>query len=120
MKRAKARHVHLELLDADFLIVQCGEKDILKTVKSIIAKDRFSEFEQQMSDNPIAPTTKGRTFWMGGGGSVIWFRDYDSFIILHECVHAVHHLLKDRNMPLTLENDELYAYLIAWLYKKAL
>ncbi len=114
----RTKHVYLELLDADFLFVECSETYIKEAVQSIIAGSRLTEFLNKLEEFPIKTTTKGKTVFMDGGGSVIWLRKASNQVLLHESVHAAHHLLQDRGMPLSDSNDELYAYLISWLYEK--
>lgn len=108
--------VHLDILQTDFLFVECPSEHILETVKKIILKDRFDEFKEKLESDPIHAFIKGKTILMNGGGSVIWLPKNDNKTLLHEVVHAIKYLLAYRDMPLTDENEELYASLISWLY----
>jgi len=46
---------------------------------------------------------------------LIYSHDTDINVIVHECTHAVHFLMKDLGIPVDIENTELQAYLIAHL-----
>lgn len=39
-------------------------------------------------------------------------------IIAHDCVHLVNKLFKDRGIELYHDNDEAYAYMLAWFFEQ--
>lgn len=52
-------------------------------------------------------------------GCMLWLKDGAwAGLVAHECFHAVHTLLKSREIPLIEETEELYAYSIEWLFNQ--
>lgn len=63
------------------------------------------------------PTVRAVQFPMQGGGSVIWAGPYATVgCLIHECLHVVAHLLRSRDIPFTTDTEEVYAYLIDFLF----
>lgn len=114
------KHVYLELLDADFVFVICPHDKIKETLKGMLKADRMAEFEEKLSQSKISAQVRGKQIPMSGGGSVVWLKKMDKPTLLHECVHAANFLLMDRGIPHTEDTEEIYAYLITWLYNKAI
>ena len=48
----------------------------------------------------------------------IWTRKKDRTILVHELVHVINVALVDRGIKLSLDTDEIQAYLMAYLYKR--
>ena len=55
------------------------------------------------------------------GGYAIWVKDIkDSTSLLHEIIHFVQYLYRDRRIPLTEHTEELYTYTIEYIANKFL
>ena len=74
----------------------------------------FAKFE---GDGSI----KGQFTKFKSGGYAIWIKDAkDTNAILHELVHFVQYLYRDRRIPMNEDTEELYAYTIAYVAEQIL
>lgn len=61
----------------------------------------------------------GHVCSVDNAGCLIWLKEGAwAGLVAHECFHAVHLLLKSREIPLCEETEELYAYSIEWLFNQ--
>ena len=52
---------------------------------------------------------------------VIYIKDFSDFVILHECIHCIQHILEKQIWVNTsYSNTEVLAYNVDWLYRKIL
>jgi len=59
-------------------------------------------------------TYKKDNIWIG----VIWLRNRNLSVLVHECFHAVHWILLDRGLILSDASEEVYAYFLGSLVKE--
>lgn len=78
----------------------------------------FESFVQEDSQGVFTPDLEGfPLLWIREG-----IRDESEFIstLSHEIVHLVMTLLRDRGVPISLENQETFAYLVGFYTKECL
>lgn len=118
-KEIESRFAPVGAWSADVVLL-IGEFDLIKPwVQKNVTNDRKEEVLRHLADpdNKAGHTNLGRTYFLSGGGSLIWLREYKPEILVHEIVHAAHHVLLSKATPLTDSTEEAYAYLIEHLYK---
>lgn len=76
------------------------------------------QHERDIEDKGEHFTTQATTWPISGGGSIIWMRTYEDNVLVHEIVHAVHHMLLSKGIQLSNETTEAHAYLTEYLYKQ--
>ena len=99
--------------EIDILVCLGGsrEKAIKKYLKLINYTDVY--------DIPPNPRSHGYVFSMNNIGCVIWLHEEAwAGVVAHEVFHAVYCLLTSRQIPLTDETEEVYAYAINWLFNQ--
>ena len=121
MKKQKPiiRHAHEKLFNADILLIICEWKDFYNEASKILDKKvaKNEEFEKRYKTHGEDYYGKGCQFPFSGGGSVIWIKPNEEIgTLVHEMVHTAHHLLKCRTVPLSEDTEEVYAYLIEFLF----
>lgn len=76
------------------------------------------EFQQIAPEITISTGTfevyKRNRKWLG----VIWLRNHNFGLLVHECFHAIHWSLTDKGITLTDSSEEVYAYLLQSLVKE--
>jgi hypothetical protein len=88
-----------------------GEKELEKfTNKAQVGKIATDGWEGAAI--PLAEAASGATF------SALYLKDVRHSIIVHECVHIVHDMLKDRGVPTGAKNTEVVAYHVEHLYSE--
>lgn len=120
--KLKEYYVHVGVYIADVTLL-VGPQELLipwaKDPKN--CQDRFrDELLASFVNAKKNPSVFGRTFFVGtGGGSIIWLPfPTDPNVYTHEISHAAYHILKAKGVILCDETDEVYAYLVEYLWKK--
>lgn len=49
---------------------------------------------------------------------IIGLRDKSRRVVIHECVHAAHHIMDFRGIPISMDNTEIQAYLVDFLCER--
>jgi hypothetical protein len=116
------KHYHVELFDADILLVHCDYKDFLKTVKKWINKDNFEQLERLYNTTDLDDfTIEARQFPFIGGGSIIWSnKNAKVSTLVHEITHVVFYLCNNRGIRYCSDSEEIYAYLMGSIFKNLL
>lgn len=105
-----------KLFDADFITFRCPWDYFLQEAKKAISGADFKKLEEMVKKHGNRKSTRATQFPMDGGGSVIWLHPEAKLgTLVHEIVHASHHLLKCREVPLSEDTEEVYAYLQQFL-----
>lgn len=95
-----------------------GDHDRLKGwSKRGMSKKRRAEFVDLL--NTPEDCVFGRAYCIGGGCTIIWLkpdRTPPLAVLAHEIVHAVTHLCRSRNIPVSDDTDEVVAYLVECLF----
>jgi hypothetical protein len=72
--------------------------------------DNFGKFSDDGS-------TKGQMVKIKSGGYAIWVKDIKDYkTLLHEIVHVVQYMYRDRRTPMTEDTEEVYAYSIQYIF----
>lgn len=112
------RHVYESLFNADIVLIVCEWEDFIEGARPMLVPDKLKTLEERSKGKLVDIWTLARQYPMDGGGSVIWARPNASVpTLVHEVVHAAHHLLADRATPLSEDTEETYAYLVERLYQ---
>lgn len=118
-KKVITRFVHEKLFNADILLVVCDFDVFLESTKNKLTKEKFKILEKQVKEHGEDSWTLATQFPMPGGGSIIWGKPNAHIgSLVHEVTHAAHHLLKRRTVPLSEDTEEVYAYLIQFLFNE--
>lgn len=117
-KTTTIKCVYEDLFSADFVMILCEWKDLKKHIKEPLSKEHYEEMCKIIDEHGERKSTLAVTFPQDGGGSIIWFNPKAGLgTYVHELTHASHHLLKKREIPLSDDTEEVYAYLIDFLFK---
>ena len=119
MKKSKpiVRFVHCSLFNADVTLVVCQHEDFLKEAKKFLQKEKYESLEKMVEKRGKDDSCLATQFPFEDGASIIWARPKLGFgTLVHEVVHAAHHLLECRDIPLSDDTEEVYAYLIEFLF----
>ncbi len=117
-KKAIIRFVPVMLFNSEVVLVRCEWDQFLSTSKEFIDEDKFKKLEKMATEHGDEPSTLATQFPLGGGGSIIWAKpDVTLSTVVHESIHAAIELLKKRAIPLSEDTEEVYAYLIEFLFK---
>ena len=115
--------VDVAVFKVDVLVaVDCGEKDVLAWFKKHGAA-KHDEVKEVISewDEDSKTSTLGRMY-QASGGFIVFLKSHQSWIemfglLVHEMTHVTQYLLKDRRVPLSMDTDEVHAYLVEYLVK---
>lgn len=120
-KSGRVTTVHERLFNAHVVMIMCEWEDLTHLAKEVCEENRFDEVHKMIVDHGEQPQTLAVQFPLSGGGSLIWTNNGTKIhTLLHETVHAAHHLLKDRAVPLSSDTEEVYAYTIEYLFSQLL
>ncbi len=116
----KAKNFIIPLVVYPFdIMFSIGETDeqLLKVLEQRLPEDAFEVCKEDECLLNFKEMDNGRTVFLNKGGQTIirLCRTPSKGTIAHEIFHAVEFLFRKLNMPLTLENDEAYAYLIGYI-----
>lgn len=116
MAAAKLRdtHIHVGLYKTDVVLLIGPYEQVHSWLKKNLLKDRYEHIKDAIDNKE--KTVQGRTFYLPGGGSVIWLPKRNMPVLVHELFHVVHNMLGARNIELTDDTGEVYAYLLENLY----
>jgi len=113
------RYINEPVFKADITLVISKWEDFIKEIKNILVADKFKELEEMIKEKnkDTGKWYLATQFPFPGGGSVIWANEnIDTGTLVHELVHTAHHLLDTRSVPLSEDTEEVYAYLIEFLF----
>lgn len=119
-EKLKVRCTHIGVWNADVCLAVGSHELLADWVKKNVLDWRKKELLEHMEDDKNNPkhNNLGRTYFLSGGGSLIWLKESNESIFVHELVHASHHLLQDKATPLSDDTEEVYAYLLEYLYSQ--
>lgn len=120
MKKAKIiqRKVREELFGASVYLVMSEWNDLLSAAKIMMDEEKFEELKGVVEKGDEDSYRVACNIAIGGGSSVIWTHPSSSISeLLHEIVHATAILLRDRGVPLSRDTEEVYAYMVEFLFK---
>lgn len=119
LKPLQVRFAPISGWNAD-VVLMVGDFSLVEPwVKKNVINKRKEELLSHLRDDEQKPghTNLGKTFFLAGGGSLIWLPENNPEIAVHEITHAVHHCLLSKDTPLSEDTLEAYAYLTEFLYK---
>lgn len=93
------------------------DKQLRKVLKKRLPKEEFDMCVEDECLLKFGGMDKGRTVMLiTGGQTIVRLGKQPSYaVVAHEIFHCVEFLFRRLNMPLTLDNDEAYAYLIGYI-----
>lgn len=101
------------------IMFSIGQRDVdlMKILKKRLPKQAFDICNEDECLLNFGGMDNGRTLMISDGGQTIirFGKNPSHATISHEIFHAVEFLFNKLNMPLSLENDEAYAYLIGYI-----
>ncbi len=116
-KKAIIKWTRCDLFNADIVLIVCPWEDLLGAAKEALTKEKFETLSKQYETHGHDPYSLALQFPFGGGGSLIWGKPHATVgTLVHEITHAAHHLLKQRSVPLSEDTEEVYAYMIEFLF----
>lgn len=75
--------------------------------------------ELKMDDATLAQGNTNGKFWHDENYLVMWFPNFkDKNIITHELVHYCFAVLVRKGVPISAENDEVFAYMFEYMFNK--
>ena len=116
--------VSVEMFKVDIVFIcNCKEKEVKKRLKKA-SGENFKYFKKGMTKGWNNIENRGRMFSFRGG-FVVLLKSEDSFRhyvanLVHEVTHVTHYLLRDRNIPLNEDTEEIYTYLVEYITEQAL
>lgn len=80
--------------------------------------DDFEELNKQY--NTDATNTTDAVCWSCVNGTAVFFNKnkLKPNVIVHECVHVVNRIFKEKGIDLDIDNDEAQAYLMDYIFEK--
>jgi len=111
-KKPKFHHLYFEVLGANVYVIICSRQEYEKAI--------LYEFgETAPKKVKTVPATFEAYKKSGIPVGVIWLKkQVKKCDIAHECMHAVHWILLDKGIWLTDSSEEIYAYMIGYIFKK--
>lgn len=115
MKVHKPQHIYNEIFRQNYYVsFGLSSKELQKSVHKYIGKNWDCDIEKDNCGKfMIYETKKTSIFW-------IWTKERDITVLAHELMHCVFYTLKNRPLPLTNDSQELYSYMLEWLFKRIL
>lgn len=108
--------VYLGLYKSDFVLLTGPDEKVLVWARGAMRPSKLQILETALRADPIAPDCQGRTWNLGGGGSLIWMRKPDPALLVHELAHAAFNLMEAKCTPLNSDTEEPFAYLMEYLF----
>lgn len=117
MSNIIVRSVAVDIFETQVILV-CGEwSELPGEAEKLLSEVTFADLTARIRRYVEVPTAKGIHFGLVGGISVIWMRPGETIgILLHETFHAVAHTLDSVDIPLSRDSEEVYAYLIEYIF----
>lgn len=117
-KKIITRYVHDPVFNTDIVLVISDWCDFLEGAHEFLPLDKLQALTKMVEKHGEDPHCLATQFPFPGGGSIIWLHHESQLsTLVHEIVHAAHHLLEKRDTPLSSDTEETYAYLIEFLFK---
>lgn len=70
------------------------------------------------NDNAVFATGNGK-FWSQDNFCVMWINDLSNKgLIIHELSHYCFYVMNRKGIPINVENDEVFAYMIEYMFNK--
>lgn len=109
--------IPLEIFNSQVVVlIGHTQNEVLDWIKKNIDKPEHKSLALEAMTN-IPNNVRGRTVLLSGGGSIIWIIEQKNSTIVHELFHSTYHILKNREIPLSEDTEEVYAYLLEYLTK---
>ena len=88
---------------------------ILWTAEEFVKFMQGKNFEISLHD-----TYDGSTYIDSPANAYLYLKDVSDDVLLHECIHIIQHILQDKWITTWMENTEVLAYNVDWLYRQLL
>lgn len=73
----------------------------------------------EMNENTLAESSTTGKFWHDDSYLVMWFPNFnDKATIAHELVHYCFAVFMRKGVPVSAENDEVFAYMFEYMFNK--
>ena len=97
-------------------IIQCDRSEFESFAKKTLSEDAFYAMKEHGSFN-LNDTTRARTTYIHGG-FCLWFPwNVRLTTVIHECLHLVAIVLRERGLALTCDSEEAYTYYMEWVFE---
>lgn len=114
-KKLKVVKVYLALYKSDFILLIGEYKDVLPWAKRALLPWKYESLVKH-SYKEEDKSLEGRTWDMGGGGSLIWMPSWNATVLSHEIIHAAMNCFNAKDTPVNRDTEELFAYLVGYLH----
>lgn len=114
MAKLREKYFNVGVYQADVVLIVGDYNLVHDWIKENARKDRYEDIKDHIGKKE--KTTLGVTFKMAGGGVIIWMPAMNRLTLIHEIMHATHHILSIKGIDLNDETEEAYAYLFEYLY----
>jgi hypothetical protein len=108
--------VEIDVLDA--AVVVCLD---LPTLEALVELGEFDELHDELLET--WRTSGGFVRTLNHAGTGMWFvlmcvgNTRDVGVVAHECVHAAFNLVRECGIEVSVDNDEMIAYLTGYIYR---
>lgn len=111
---AKIEHIYDPIFKQNYYFINCKTH---KKYREIVKKELQLEIEEKKY-----PTDGGFQLIEKQGNPIalFWGDKNKPEIIAHECLHAISEVMRDKQIPLTYDTEEVYCYLLQWLMREIL
>lgn len=115
----KFKKLNIPLYECDVVLIVGPRPSVLQWAKKNVAEDQCDGIIQMVKNSESSTLPQGTCFPMKSGASIIWLpENYLMHTFVHEISHAAYNVLKAKGIRLCDETDEVYAYLVEYIYKK--
>jgi len=109
--RTKVYHYYEECFRAPiYLLCPIENNAILPTIKRICGVS-FEKPAENCDANAIAVSNSHQRYYF------IAMRRMNRSVLVHECVHVANFILQEREVPISIKEDEVQAYLVEEIYR---
>ena len=117
----KKRKVTIDFLKVDIYLFQCDFKNLLKEASKEITGEKLDVLKKEYNVFSQDGYTLGFQIALGSGTSLIWLHpSAKSRTLIHEIVHSVHYIFREREIPLSEDTEEVAAYMIEYICNELL
>lgn len=100
----------------DVVLVVGDQRDQLDAyVRHMAAQDKYDYAKDGLKEK-CDGSVQGQMFEFPGGGSLIWMKEEDTEVLVHEIFHSVFWALNTKGVRLSRDSEEAFAYLIEYLF----
>lgn len=125
--RPRAFVVTVPIFNVDVaVLVNMTGAQALKHARRCYNARALADFERNLDQETWdLDGTRGRAMGVANGFAVLLHVGgdnfaYDTSIVVHECSHVTQWLLRNRDIPLTEETEEVYCYLLDYIVKRVI